>query len=130
MIVTSQHLLKFLPIDEKVRKETLAKIGLYTPDQKLMLEKILWAAYYDLLKANIQYEFERALLDVQNGKRALDKNLYTKIEDQVYQKFMRDLREQQESETITHLRDEFKQMISTKVEMTGKTLSKSPSQAK
>ncbi|MCL4338379.1 hypothetical protein M1271_01685 [Patescibacteria group bacterium] len=122
MVVTTQQLLKFLPIDEKVRQDTLAKIGSYTPDQKLMLEKILWSAYYDYLKANIQYEFERALLDVQEGKRSMDKSLYRKIEDQVYQKFMRDLREQQESETITQLRDEFKQMISSKVEVNGKAL--------
>lgn len=119
MMVTTKHLLKFLPMDEKTRRETLTKLDSYTPDQKLALSKLLWSMFYQLMDTDIKYEFELAKQDIKDGKRELNKNLYRSIEDQVYQRYMRDLREGQETDTIGKLREDLKKMMTEKIKNAG-----------
>jgi len=118
MMVTTKHLLRFLPMDETVRQETLMRMDSYTSDQKLALSELLWSMFYELIDADIKYEFEQAKINIKDGKRELDKNLYRSIEDQVYQRYLRDLREGQESETIGTLREDLKRMMAAKIKNT------------
>lgn len=115
MRISVKHLVKFLPMDDKVRQETLAKLDSYKPDQKKALEEFCWAMFYELLNTNVKYELDKAVLEIRDGNKDLDRNLYRKIEDQVYARFMRDIREEEESETIDEIRKKFRSMISTKV---------------
>lgn len=113
--ITTKHLLKFLPVDDIVRQETLAQIDKFTPDQNFELSKLLWMMFYELLDVEAKYEFEKALVDVKDNKRELRKDLYKQIEHQVFMKFMRNLREEQEVEVIDKMRDRLKAMVMEKM---------------
>ena len=115
MTITLKHLVQFLPMDEKVRQDTLAQMDSYSPDQKLALSELLWGMFYELMDADITYEFKKATADIKDGKRNMDKDLYRSIEDQVYQKYMRDMRDTAETSSINELRDDLKKMVTERV---------------
>lgn len=102
-------------MEEKIRQKILSEVNSYTSDQKLALSKLLWSMFYEMIDVDIKYEFEQAKNDIKDGKRELDKNLYRSIENQVFQRYMRDLREGQEVEVIGKLRENLKKMMSEKM---------------
>lgn len=105
MQITLKHLIKFLPMDEKVRNTQLSKLDKYTNDQRYSLTMHLWSQFDELLKISAEKEFDKALLDVKKGKIHLENNLYIKIEEQIYNRFMRDISELQEEDEIEKLRN-------------------------
>lgn len=111
MDITIPHLLRFLPMDESVRARAIKRLSSYTPDQKLALEKFCWMMFYELLGASVKYEFDRLMLDAKEGKRTLGTDAYQKVEEQVYMRFMRDLREQHEATSIDEIRGTLKQIV-------------------
>lgn len=115
MQITNRHLLNFLLIDEKVRQETLVQMNNYTPDQNLELSKLLWMMFYELIHLETKYEFEKALIDIKDGKRRLGQNLYKQIKEQVFARFIRDLHEEQEADTVKELRERLMIMTTEKL---------------
>lgn len=108
--ITNIQLLKFLPLDAGVRAEFLGAIENFDADQTLELSKTCWILFYELINAQVQYEFKKALIDITVGKGKLSPTLYREIEDHVYMRFLRDLKDQQEAELIEDIRNKLKLM--------------------
>ena len=119
-MVTLQHLIKFLPMDETVRSGLLGDLSTATPDQTLTLERICWRLFFQLYHATVNHELGKALLDIKEGKGKLDTELKSRIEDQVYMRFMRDVKDQQEATEIDELREHLKKMVQEKLVMKAK----------
>ncbi len=113
--VTNRQLIKFLPIDEKVKMDILAKIDTFTADQNYELSKLCWTVFYELIDMETAYEFKKAILDASEGKRSLQNEMYKKIEEQVFQRFIRDLREEQEADLLEETRQKLQAMITRKI---------------
>ena len=111
MTVTTQNLLKYLPIDDKIRQETLVKLAGYSPQQKISLDETLWLMVHELLMVQSQYEFELALLEIEKGKGEMDNQLYPRIKEQVYMRFLRDIAENKEAESIEDIRLSLQKLI-------------------
>lgn len=120
MRVTVKHLLRFLPMEENVREDYLKSVDSYDEDQRLALSQLCWGMYYDYLNATVRYEFEKALDEAKKGQRKAEEDLYSRIEDMVLAKFMRDLGEQQETQSIDEIRQDVKALISAKLKKSPK----------
>lgn len=112
MNITVQHLIKFLPVDKDMRQNVLATFDSLTDDQKLALRKVCWSAYFDLLKANINYEFENSMEEVRKGTRNLSKNLYQEIEQKVSEDFKQKLMKEEELSNMKGARDVIQKHLS------------------
>lgn len=124
-MMTVKQLLKILPFETQTRNNLLTRFDSLTSDQKLEISEVCWLMYFELIDAEIKYELEKALVEVKENKRSLDKNLYRQIEDQVYMKFMRNLRDEQEEEKINELREKIQSMMNEKMK---RPISTPPSQ--
>lgn len=113
--ITIQQLLKLLPVEDKLRQEVLSELPRYSDDQKLDLSKMCWMMYYELIDAETQYEFKKALVDVKNGIRKLSSDLYQQIENQIVMRFKRNLREEQEAEMVDEVRERLKAIVMEKM---------------
>lgn len=112
--ITSQHLINFLPFDEKVRSDILADLDSFDEDQKIQINKTCWLLFYELVNVQTNYEYQVALSGIAEGKKKLTKGLYTQIADEVYLRLLRDLKDAQEAVVIDELRDKLKKMVSLK----------------
>ncbi len=114
MPITVKNLIQFLPIDEKVRQQVLAKYDGFSDDQKLAMSKLCWTMFYELLHAQTNYEFKKALLDVKEGKGKLKNTLYKEIEERVYKKMVDDLRKGGQAEAIKEVREKIQKAVQEK----------------
>ncbi len=115
MRITTKLLLRYLPIDDNIRQKVLANMDSYSPDQKYELEKTLWTMFDELLETNYNYELKQALMEVKGEVKNLSSDFNAKIEEQVYQRMMRDLQDEQEAETIEELRNDIKKMMTDRL---------------
>ncbi len=130
--ISVQHLLKLLPVEDTLRQEVLSELPKYSDDQKLSLSKMCWMMCYELIDAETQYEFKKALVDVKNGIRKLSSDLYQQIENQVVMRFKRNLRDEQEAEMVDEVREKLKAMVMEKFKtkpLSQDQVSPSPSQS-
>ncbi len=113
--ITVKQLLNLLPIEDKLRQDVLAEFDSYSDGQRLSLSKLCWMMFYELIDAEAQYEFKKALVDIKDGKRKLSEDLYQQIEKQVSMKFMRNIRDEQEADLLEETRNKLKTMITEKL---------------
>lgn len=111
-IQTSSRLfLRILLQDEKTKEEILSGIDKLVPSKGLELDSFCWLIFYKSVDNQINYEFEEYLTSVKEGKRNLENELYGKIKEQVYQRFVRDLREESDCAKIEDIGRQLKVMI-------------------
>ena len=113
MIINVKHLLKVLPIEEKIRDNILSNFDSMTLDQQLDIREYCWRMYFTLLKSQINYEFDKALLEVEEGKRALVTTLYSEIEKKVNKDFSEKIIQIEEHGNLKQVRKELQIMLST-----------------
>lgn len=116
MDITLKNLINFLPIDNKVRQEILAKMDSFTPDQRLAMSRVCWGMFYELVKSQINYEFEKTLNEAQTGKAKLKNQLYKEIEERVYEEYVDKLRKGVEVTALEDVRSKIQETVKTQLE--------------
>jgi len=104
MKVNLKTLIRFLSLDERIKENTLKNFDSYNDDQKFEVSRECWDTFYKMINLEVNKEFELAQEDLKVGKRDFQSTIYENIENQVYQRFIRDIRDQQESESLEDIR--------------------------
>lgn len=110
-MATRAQLLTCLPLDEKVRAETLSRLGELSQDQQLELSKTCWKMFFQLAKDQADYEFHAALIEAGDKKQVDPK----KIEEEVHKKFTDAVTAQQKFDVAPELRHKYEVMITALV---------------
>lgn len=116
MKITTKQLLNFLPLDPQTKAVVLINSDKYKDDQKRALERFCWKLFYTLIDYETEHEFEKTLEKAKEGNIKLDSNLYQQIENRTYKKFLRDIMQQIEYESISEVRSGLQQLIANKIQ--------------
>lgn len=114
--LNAKQLLKILPISEEIRNDVLNKFDSFSEDQKLTLRKLCWTMFFQLLNDQTNYEFQKALLEIKDKKRGLEKNTYQKIEDQVFNQLKQKLLIHADKSAVADVRNKLQQFFKAKKE--------------
>ena len=109
--ITVKHLLKILPIEEKVRKEALANFDRLSEDQKFRIRMLCWQMFYQLVDEKTRFEFYRTLLQVKEGKGGLQKNLYQKLEEKAFEEMRDKLVKEAEGGTVEEVKEKLEKVV-------------------
>ena len=112
--LTTQQILKILPMSEDIRTDILTKFDGFNEDQKLSLRKLCWTMFFQLYNDQVNYEFQKTLLEVKDKKRGLQKNMYQKIEDQVFNQLKQKLLIHADKSAVENVRSKLQQFFRAK----------------
>lgn len=82
MQTTTKTIVKMLPFSQEVKTTILEHFDALTPDQKFIIEDIVWNTYYALYKLKLEENLQLALLRAKNGQEKLDGDFYNRVEEQ------------------------------------------------
>ena len=101
-------------MSEDIRTDILTKFDGFNEDQKLSLRKLCWTMFFQLYNDQVNYEFQKALLEVKDKKRGLQKNMYQKIEDQVFNQLKQKLLIHADKSAVENVRNKLQQFFKAK----------------
>lgn len=111
MKITLKGLLTFLPIEQSLRQETIAKLDSFDQGQTIVLNRFCWKMFYEIVDLQANYEFEQKLDQAREGKEELKNSMYKQIQNEVYDKFMAQLRQGEEVTTVADIRGKIQEMM-------------------
>ncbi len=82
MKLSTENIIKIIPLEEAFKDELLKQLPSLTPDQRYNMADIIWGAYYTYLDILVERNVELALERAKEGKETLDKSLYKRIYDE------------------------------------------------
>jgi len=117
MKITLKGLLTFLPVEQSLRQETIAKLDAFDQDQTISLNRFCWKMFYELVDLQANYEFEQRLDKVREDKAKLENSMYKQIQNEVYEKFMSQLCKGEEVATVADVREKIQEMMRNQVKI-------------
>lgn len=82
MKLTSQNIIKILPLNQQLKQELLTGWDKLDLDQKFNLEQLIWDTYYALYQLRLQENLQLGMLRAKENKETLDQNFYKRIQVQ------------------------------------------------
>ena len=82
MVLTTLDILKSLPFDQEFKNRVVDGFDKFNPDQKFVIENVIWEMYNAIYKLKLNRNIEIALKKVIKEHLPTDKSFYTKIKQE------------------------------------------------
>lgn len=82
MKLTTKDIIKILPFNDALKTRLLKGFDTLNPDQKFMVEDVVWNTYLTIYKLRLQENVQAGLLRARNNKEKLDESFYDRMEEQ------------------------------------------------
>lgn len=79
-----KQLIQVAPFPEDSRKELLEKMESLSEDKKIELMETCWALISTQYQGKVQYELQKAMLEMAKGEKTYTKDDLSKIEDNLF----------------------------------------------
>lgn len=90
MKVTTDNIIRFLPLDKPFKDYLLENFSKFNPDQRFNIEQLLWNTFEALYKLKLEEIFELAFLRAKNNQEKLDEDFYKRVRQQTDKEFEND----------------------------------------
>ncbi len=109
--ITTKGIIKALPFDNEFKTNLLSTIDSLPSGQKLVIEQLLWQAYYVIYKLKIQENLQLALQKVKGNQENLDKDLYKRVVEQTEKEMDEEFLKGMEQTDLTAVREKIQSII-------------------
>lgn len=80
--MTTKAIIKLLPFDKEFQDFLLTNYDGFSPDQRFVIEQMLWDGYCAIYKIKLEENMGRALIKARMNQEKLNGEFYRKIHDQ------------------------------------------------
>lgn len=94
-----------------MREQVLGKLESFSEDQTLVMTKLCWNMFYQMVEDQAQSEFAKVLTEVEAGKADLKTAMYKEIENKIYKDFMEKLRRGEEGVALEAVRRQIEETV-------------------
>lgn len=110
-MITFQTLITIAPFDDETRAQIASQEPSLTEDQKLQLTQLAWSLLAQQYRAKLDSKVDDILLEIQEGKRAYNREEFKKAEEELDLEFATKLESSQTTEAIQAVKGEIQKHL-------------------
>ena len=112
MVLTTLDILKSLPFDQEFKNRIVDGFDKFNPDQKFVIENVIWEMYNAIYKLKLNRNIEIALKKVIKEHLPTDKSFYTKIKQETEKEMDLEFYKNVEQTDLSRVRSKLEEIMS------------------
>lgn len=110
---TTAEIIKILPFEDKFKIDLINKLPTLTPDQKFVIEQVVWDFYDVVYEIRLQHNLEEAILE-QDTNQPSDPDLLKKMRDKTEEEMKKDFEVKTTQVDISAIRSKLQVLMNEK----------------